>query len=180
MSGWLNKYTMIKKAVPGIFLVLLFMQNSCMKSEDTIPAELVINELMPVNSTVIADQNGEYDDWIELFNLSSLSVDISEYYLSDNKGNIRKWKFPEGTIIPGNGYLIIWADKDTTQTGLHSNFKLSSLGEELVFSDPDGSLIDEIDFPAQTLELSYSRYPNGTGAFRWQNPTYNKTNSDSK
>jgi len=156
------------------------MQSSCKKSEEPIIGELVINELMPVNSTIIADQNGEYDDWIELFNLSSSSIDISGYYISDNRSKIFKWQIPESTIIPGNGYLIIWADKDTTQTGLHSNFKLSSLGEEVVFSDPEGTLIDEITYPGQTLELSYSRYPNGTGPFRWQNPTYNKTNGDFK
>ena len=171
---------MIKKTIPTILLIILIMQYSCKKIEEPIIGELVINELMPVNSTIIADQNGEFDDWIEIFNLSSSSIDVSGYYISDNKGDISKWQIPEGTLITGNGYLIIWADKDTTQAGLHSNFKLSSLGEELVFSKPDGTLIDEIVFPAQTLELSYSRYPDGTGPFSWKSPTFNKTNSDSK
>lgn len=149
---------MLKNPLIIIFLINLIINNSCKKSEELITGELVINELMPVNSTIVADQDGEYDDWIELFNLSSSSIDISGFYLSDKRFNILKWKIPDGTSIPGNGYLIIWADEDSDQAGLHSNFKLSSLGEELILSDPNGSLIDEIVYPGQTQELSYSGY----------------------
>jgi hypothetical protein len=158
----------------------MIIQYSCEKTKDQSFGEIVINELMPVNSTIVADQNGEYDDWFELFNLTSVSIDISGYYLTDNNSNKTKWQIPQGTSIPGNGYLIVWADKDTLQTGLHSNFKLSSLGEEIILSKPDGTLIDEVVYPGQTLEFSYSRFPNGKGAFRWQNPTFNSINDNSK
>lgn len=156
------------------------MNYSCKKPVDPVVSDIVINELMPVNTTVIADQNGEFNDWIELFNLSASSKDLSGYYLSDNSSKLLKWQIPAGTSIQGNGYLVVWTDKDTTQAGLHANFKLSSLGEEVVISNPDGTIIDAIVYPAQTLELTYSRYPNGTGQFRWQNPTFNRTNNDSK
>jgi hypothetical protein len=159
-----------------LLIFVLIIQCSCEKIKDIPERDIVINELMPVNSTVVADQNGEYDDWFELFNLTSLTIDISGYYLSDNSSKVLKWQIPQGTFIQGNGYLIIWADKDTTQAGLHSNFKLSSLGEELILSKPDGTLIDEVIYPGQTLELSYSRFPDGTGAFRWQNPTFRNSN----
>lgn len=171
---------MIKKKTLLLFLIILIIQYSCEKKNEPFAEDVVINELMPVNSTIVADQNGEYDDWIELFNLSSGSKDISGYYLTDKKNNITKWQIPQGTSIPGNGYLIIWADKDTTQIGLHANFKLSSLGEKAILSKPDGTVIDEVAYPAQTLELSYSRRPDGKGTFKWQNPTFNRTNEDSK
>lgn len=171
---------MIKKKILLLCLIILIIQYSCEKSKEPLVGDLVINELMSVNSTIVADQNGEYDDWIELFNLSAASKDISGYYLTDNKSNLVKWQIPRGTTIPGNGYLIIWADKDTTQIGLHANFKLSSLGEEVIFSKPDGTLIDEVVYPGQTLELSYSRNPNGTGVFKWQNATFNRTNEQAK
>ena len=166
----------IKSAL--ILLTIIIIHFSCKKSEDPLKGDIAINEIMPVNSTIVADQDGEYDDWIELVNLTSSSIDISGYYLSDKRGNILKWQIPVGTSIPGNGYLIIWADEDSEQAGLHSNFKLSSLGEELLLSLPDGTLIDELVYPGQSLELSYSRYPDATGPFRWQNPTYNKANSN--
>ena len=167
------------KSIP-ICLLILFITFSCRKDEDNSFKAVVINELMPVNTTVVADQNGEYDDWFELFNLTSSAINLSGYYVSDSKKNPAKWKVPDGTSIPGNGYLIFWADTDTTQAGLHTNFKLSSLGEHLVLSDPDMTVLDEVDYTAQTLELSFSRRPNGTGAFQWQNPTYNTTNNSGK
>jgi hypothetical protein len=153
---------------------------SCEKEKDPVIKSVVINELMAVNSTIVADQNGEFDDWFELYNSTSADIDISGYYLSDNESKISKWKIPYGTIIKSSGYLIVWADKDTTQAGLHANFKLSSAGEELVLSDPDLNVIDEIKYPGQTLELSYSRFPDGTGDFVWQIPTFNASNIKSK
>jgi hypothetical protein len=167
---------MIKYKVLTCLLVFLVIPGSCKKTIVYVNAEIVINELMPVNTTIATDQNGEYDDWIELHNLSSERIDVSGYFLTDNKNNVSKWIIPEGTSISGYGYLIIWADRDTTQAGLHANFKLSSLGEKLVLSKPDKTLIDEVVYPAQGFELSYSRNPDGTGEFKWQNPTFNRSN----
>ena len=171
---------MIKKKTLLLCLIILIIYYACEKTKDPSVEDIVVNELMSMNSSVVTDQNGEYDDWIELFNLSSANKDISGYYLSDNKSNPSKWQIPPGTSIAGNGYLIIWADKDTTQTGLHANFKLSAEGEEVLLSKPDGTVIDEVEYPAQTLELSYSRRPNGTGSFTWQNPTFERTNNSPK
>lgn len=158
----------------------MIIQSSCEKTKDPTVGDVVINEIMSINSSTVADQNGEFDDWIELFNLSANNIDVSGYYLSDKSSNLLKWQIPSGTTISGNGYLIIWADKDSTQIGLHSNFKLSSDGEVVILSKSDGIILDEIVYPAQTLELSYSRFPNGTGSFKWQNATFGKTNDYSK
>jgi hypothetical protein len=167
---------MIKKITYITIFFILIIGYACKKIYE--PAEsVVINELMSHNKTTAADNYGEYDDWIELYNLSTSPQDLTGCYLSDKKSKRTKWKFPSGTSISGNGYLIIWADNDTTQFGLHANFKLSSSGEKVVFSYPDSTIIDEIAFPAQTLELSYSRVPNGTGAFKWQTPTFNRSNN---
>lgn len=163
-----------------LFLFVAAVTISCEKEKDPVIKNIVINELMAVNSTIVSDQNGEFDDWFELYNHSLADIDISGYYLSDNDTKTSKWKIPAGTVIKSKGYLVIWADKDTTQAGLHANFKLSSGGEELVLSEPDLSVIDEISYPAQTAELSYSRVPDGTGTFRWQNPTYNANNGLTK
>lgn len=157
-----------------ILPVLLF---ACKKPDEPAKSDIVINELLPVNTSIMPDQNGEYDDWIELFNLSASEKDISGYFLSDNEDHFSKWQFPSGTTIPGKGYLIIWADGDSAQVGLHSNFKLSSLGEEVLLSAPDGNLEDKVIYPGQTLELSFSRNPDGTGSFIWQTPTFNSSNN---
>jgi hypothetical protein len=175
-----NRKTPGIKLITGIRLIIpaliVLFQTGCEK-ENTPESSIVINEVMPVNSSYIADQNGEYDDWIELHNNSSLSLNISGYYLSDSKSKLSKWKIPSGTTISGKGYLVFWADQDTTQTGLHTNFKLSSAGEKVYFVTPDFLIIDKVEYPAQTVQLSYSRNPDGTGPFVWQPPTFNSSNN---
>ncbi len=171
----MNLISEAKYITLGLFILFLF---SC--SKEKIDSELkgivVINELMAKNSTTVADQNGEYDDWIELYNLSGNEIDLSGYFLSDSKKNLVKWTFPKGTRIESKGYLIVWADKDLDQEGLHADFKLSAEGETVIFSAPDQSLVDEVSFGAQNEELSYARIPNGTGSFQWVKPTFNKPN----
>ena len=140
--------------------------------------DVVINELSASNSATQADQDGEYDDWIELYNNTSSPIVLDGYHLSDDNTALLKWTFPIGTTINANDYLIIWADKDTLQTGLHANFKLSATGEALFFSDNSGTLLDETAFGAQITNITWGRYPNGTGAFTIMNPTFSATNSN--
>jgi hypothetical protein len=171
---------MINKNIVHTFFILLVLLSGCKKPDEPSKSDILINELLPVNTSIVPDQNGEYDDWIELYNLSSSGKDLSGYFLSDNKDHFSKWELPSGTTIPGNGYLIIWADGDSAQVGLHANFKLSSLGEEVLLSAPDGTLLDKVIYPGQSIELSFARNPDGTGEFVWQTPTYNSSNNISK
>jgi hypothetical protein len=159
-----------------LFLTYVFLVTSCEK-QNTPEANVVINELMAVNSTTIPDQNGEYDDWIELCNNSSFELDLSGYYISDSRSSLARWQFPAGTKIPAKGYLVIWADADTLQSGLHTNFKLSADGEKLYFSNRKVLIIDKVEYPAQTQELAYARNPDWSGSFRWQTPTFGMTNN---
>ena len=76
---------------------------------------------MPVNTSTQSDPDGEYDDWIEIYNLTGSAIDLTGFYLSDDKKDISKWQFPEGTLIGPKGYLIIWADNDTVPTGIACN-----------------------------------------------------------
>ena len=104
------------------------------KIENSNKTELVINELMASNNTTASDQNDEFDDWIELYNNSDKSIDLTGYFLSDKSQNLIKYIFPDSTKIGSNDYLIIWADEDDEQPGLHANFKLSKNGENSIFS----------------------------------------------
>jgi hypothetical protein len=160
------------------FAGLLFTFTGCNNDDDKIDINksIVINEILPKNSQNGTDQDGEYDDWIELYNLANENIDISGFYLTDSKKEPAKWKFPTGTIISKNGFLIVWADEDTTQTGLHTNYKLSADGENIVLLSPIQEVIDLVEYPATLLEQSYARVPNGTGKFKWAVPTFNKSN----
>ena len=104
---------------------------------------VVINELMASNNRCIQDPQGQYDDWIELYNHSSNPINIGGIYLTDDLSVPTKWQFPSPTVIQAGGYLVIWADEDTDDTGLHANFKLDADGEEIGLFDSDGiTLID--------------------------------------
>ena len=139
--------------------------------------DLVINEFMADNETTIADQDGEYDDWIELYNNGTEEISLLGYFLSDDINEQNKWAFPDVSIGAGE-YLIIWADKDLEQEGLHANLKLSSSGEAIILSDDQLNIIDEISFDLQNTDVSMGRFPNGTGDFLEMTPTFNSENSD--
>ncbi len=139
---------------------------------------IVINEFMASNQISVQDPiDGNYPDWIELYNTANNAVDISGWYLSDNYNNPSKWQFPVNTIIGTNDYLTIWADGDTLQSGLHTNYKLSATGEDVVLSNSASVIQDYVSYPSQTTDISYGRYPNGTGSWCFMLHTYNSSNS---
>lgn len=137
---------------------------------------VVINEIMASNASTATDEAGEHEDWIELYNLSGAEVDMTDFALSDNPANLRKWVFPAGTIIPANGYLIVWADEDGNQGPLHASFKLSASGETLSLVDPQNAFWDNIHFDQQQTDMGYARIPNGLGPFVIQPPTFGSFN----
>jgi len=98
-------------------------------------------------------------------------------FLTESKKNPTKLKFPSGTTIKANNYLIVWADEDSTNvSGLHTNYKLSADGENVVLLSPTQEVINLVEYPATVVEKSYARKPNGTGDFQWSAPTFNKNN----
>jgi hypothetical protein len=132
--------------------------------------DVLINEIVASNGSSAYDSNGENDDWVELYNTTSSAIDLSGMYLSDDALNIMKWSFPIGTSIPANGYLLVWCDNDLGQSGLHTNFKLSSLGENLIFSN-GATVYDQVTFGVQSTDVSFARCPDGGSTFELVNPT---------
>ena len=136
------------------------------------PAEVVINECQSLNTQGPLDVAGEMEDWIELYNPTSLPVNLAGYYLTDRLNNPTKWKFPvqagDSTIIGPNGYMVLWADEDGNQGWNHTNFRLSQSGEALVLRSPDGfSIADSVHFGPSQPDVSRARIPNGSGPFVW-------------
>lgn len=121
-------------------------------------SEVLINEIMALNETVLTDENSEFEDWIEIYNIQDTIVNLSGKYLSDNKNYPGKWKFPENTFINPGEFLIVWCDDDSAQTLIHSNFELSSNGEFLSIVEPDGvTIVDSVSFPQLMADESYAR-----------------------
>ncbi|MBL7941022.1 MAG: CotH kinase family protein [Flavobacteriales bacterium] len=131
-----------------------------------------INELMAQNTSTALDENDQYEDWIELYNTSAEAMDLSGGWLSDDPMNVFKWRFPAGSLIPPDGYMIVWADEDGGQGERHANFKLAASGEEVWLTGADGLVLDHVEFAAQQANMGYARIPNGTGPFVEQDPTF--------
>ncbi|MBD79601.1 MAG: hypothetical protein CL840_11845 [Crocinitomicaceae bacterium] len=144
--------------------VYIYRVNSGVK----VASDVVINELMSSNKLGYADPSGEYDDWVELYNNGSTTMDLTGYYLTDNNAEFLQWEFPKGTTIDPGGYLIVWCDGDEGQSGLHANFKLSANGEQVLLINSDGNIADEVTFDYYFSNYGFARVPNGTGNFQWQ------------
>lgn len=140
--------------------------------------DVAINEIMAQNTSTITDPAGQFEDWIELYNNTSNTVSLDNLYLTDNSANLQKWAFPSGLTIEPNSYLVVWADEDLTEEGLHADFKLSASGENVILSYPNGDIVDSVTFGAQTADVAYARVPNGTGNFVNQSPTFNGNNQN--
>jgi spore coat protein CotH len=137
---------------------------------------VVINELLAQNTAGSTDEAGDYEDWVELYNNNNYEVNLSGYNLSDDTTALNKWQFPSGTIIPANGYLIVWCDNEASEGALHASWRLSVGGESVSLTDANQNLVDQIVFGAQTTNMGFARVPNGTGNFVIQAPTFNANN----
>ena len=145
----------------------------------TIPqSSLVINEVMANNQTTVMDETGDYDDWIELYNKTNTPISTNGLLFSDNPLNLDKWDLPNAVINP-NSYFIIWADEDGNTGDNHANFRLSNLGEQLILSNSDTSIVDAEFIYPQLDDVAYGRSPNGTGSFTMLPPTFSANNTPS-
>jgi hypothetical protein len=137
--------------------------------------DIVINEFLASNDTTATDPSGEFDDWIELYNRADTPLSLRGYFLSDRVEDPAMWPLPDSTIPP-HGFVVVWADEDQDQPGLHANFKLSATGETIVIADSLGDLTDQIEFGLQVPDVSDGRYPDGNGEFRSMYPTIGAPN----
>jgi hypothetical protein len=147
-------------------------------------APVYINEWMAGNSGTLADPvDGDWDDWFELYNDGPVDVDLSGYVLEDGQPTPTQWTIPTGTIIPANGYLLVWADGETGQNGsggsdLHAKFKLGLAGDGIHLLAPNGTNIDSVTFGQQTNDISQGRWPDANSSFYYMTaPTPREANT---
>jgi hypothetical protein len=134
-------------------------------------SNIFINEVLPSNKQIIADENGQFEDIIELYNGNDFPVNLGGMFLSDDRTRLDKWmvpnNMPEITTIPARGFLIFFADNDSLHGPLHPNFKLSASGDTVILSQRIGSsnpvVIDEIGFGPMLEDVSYGHFPDGSG-----------------
>ena len=135
-----------------------------------------ISEVMASNKATLADRDGNFGDWVELYNVGTETVNLAGFVLRCGK---HAWAIPEKNLEPG-AYLLVFCDREDRfdEEELHSNFAISALGERIRLLSPDGVLADL--FPAVELEEDCSAWRDESGdpvATRWPTPGYENTES---
>jgi hypothetical protein len=141
------------------------------------PGEVVINEFLADNENGETDEAGEIEDWLELYNNTDQPINLLGLYLTDDPADRNKWGFPANTSIPAHGFLMVWLDDDALQGPFHAGFKLSGDGETVMLTDGASLVLDSVAFGQQLPDVTFGRYPNGTGSFTFMPPTFNAVNS---
>ena len=121
---------------------------------------VLITEFMASNTRTLADEDGDFSDWIEIYNAGTNTVNLLNWSLTDNAGKLNKWTFPSTNIAPGRFILVFASNKNRRTPGatLHTNFKLDANPPEfLALVRPDGSIASQFSstFPAQFRDVSY-------------------------
>jgi hypothetical protein len=144
-----------------------FGPNLCVEASIPYPsdpiANVIINEIAAAG-TPYMDEKGDREDWIELYNTNNFEVDLSGLFLTDDYGDLDKSQIPDGVIIPANGYLTFFADRDEEDGDLHTNFNLRSKGETVALAMQLSTglvILDSISFDDAPFMSSYGRQTDG-------------------
>ncbi|MFO7891363.1 MAG: lamin tail domain-containing protein, partial [bacterium] len=134
--------------------------------------EVVINEFLASNYSGATDESGDNDDWIEIYNCSEETINLSGWALSDDREDSQKAVLPPGSSIPAQEFLLVWADGEPDEGERHLNFRLSNGGEWIGLFNTEGKIADSISFGPQLTDVSFGRYPDGKDtAFCQLSPT---------
>jgi hypothetical protein len=128
-------------------------------------SNLIINEFLADNETGLVDDNGDYSDWIEIYNQGQQPINLSGWALTDDPNQPTKWMFPDMSL-GSHEYLVVFASgknrtMEKADTALHTNFKLKKKGDFLaLYSVFEHRFVDAISphYPEQFRDISYGRY----------------------
>lgn len=153
-----------------------------------VPAELSITEFQASNRSTLVDEEGDFHDWVEIWNAGEAAIELEGWFLTDDLENLTKWVFPKLRILPKQ-YLVILAsgedrhsprsifEERNSVTKTHTGFKLSAKGEDLALVQPDGvTVVSSIrGYPRQLSDVSYGYLDETWGYF--SEPTPGKANA---
>ncbi len=125
-----------------------------------------LNELGASNLSIVTDEFGQYEDWLEIYNDNDFDIDLAGCFLSDSASFLKLYQFPMGkpeiTSLGPKEYLIIWCDGESAQGPLHTNFKLSKEGETLFLVQKQGealNIVDSVFYSDQFTDVTFGRNP---------------------
>ena len=145
-----------------IFVVAIILVMVLPNNNDYIKnGKLYINEIMPSNTYTYLDDDNEYSDYIEIYNGYNKSINLSGFMLSDSEYRTDKWSFPD-IEIESKEYLVIFASGknkcDLDKKICHTNFKLSSDGEVVTFTDDANNILSKVSYSKLSNDVSFGYY----------------------
>lgn len=144
----------------------------------SVPGQVFINEFVANNVAGNTNETGANSDWIEIYNNTNTPLSLFGLYITDDFAVPQKFSIPDISIIPANGFQILWADNsNSTASYVHTNFNLDANGEHLMLTNSLGTVLDSISFGLQTADIAMARCPDGTGSFNLRTPTFNASNN---
>lgn len=158
-----SRLTRPSKLLFWSLLTLLMFFSLGQQIESTRPPRLLITEIVANNDTILADEEGDYPDWLEIYNPYPSPVNLAGWSLTDDPQRPHKWPFPEH-ILAGHSYLVIFASgKDRRSSdSLHTNFRLNKAGGQLSLYGPTTRQFIEpltVTYPAQRRDVAYGLSP---------------------
>lgn len=129
------------------------------------------SEAMSYNISAHADEQNQYDDWVEIYNSTKYTLNLTGLYLSDKQSDFGKWQLldsngTENAVVGPEEVIVLWLDNDEEQGNLHVNFGLNRLGDQVYLSKYDGynyKLVDQIKIPLLNANQSYQINNAGSG-----------------
>ena len=146
-----------------------------LESRVLLVGDLLISELMPDNNSTLADEDGHYEDWIEIHNQGETPIQLQGWALTDDAADLQKWRFPDRLLQPGEYFVVFASGKNRSvpSAEFHTNFALNADGEYLALVQPDGSTIASEyapQFPAQRDDRSYGVFQDRLHNFATPSP----------
>ena len=166
----LSRQTGLQGGAPAVFTP--GAPNTVLAPLPVLP-RLWINEVMPSNISHAADNEGEFEPWVELYNAGTQAVDLAdEFYLSNDPANLALWALPTGIVIQSKERLLVWADGELGETAagfVHAAFRLNSQsGHVALAMSHQGAPIalDALEYNQVGSDFSYGSYPEGDPSSR--------------
>jgi CotH kinase protein/Chitobiase/beta-hexosaminidase C-terminal domain/Lamin Tail Domain/Secretion system C-terminal sorting domain len=129
----------------AVLFVLIFVGGNVYSQ-----AQILLSEIQITNGSTIADEDGDYGDWVEVWNAGNEFANLQGYALSDDPQNLQKWIFPQWTIGPNERVVVFASAKNRFTDPLHTNFKLNA-DETLLLSNANSEIIVNVQIPALQL-----------------------------
>lgn len=159
-------------------ILILFLQPAVLQAQ--LGSGPILNEIMSSNERIIADEDGDYADWIELYNAGAASISLQGFGLSDDYAQPFKWVFPAVSLSPGE-YLLVWAsgkNRGTPGAPFHTNFAIGAAGEEVLLTHPNGTRLDSLPATRIPTNISIGRKTDGgSGWYFFTQPTPGTANT---